>query len=105
MGTIYLSLMLLLMMTNQLQVDGQITSPAKERFLQVGIESIDRRFVEYGDIDVSGRFTFKKIPEGLYKLTIVAVGGRAEQRTIEVRSEFANKHGQVPIKIELNEAS
>jgi tetratricopeptide (TPR) repeat protein len=85
--------------TDRLQVVGEIVSPTRE-FRRIQIESIDRRFVEYGDIDSNGRFSFKKIPEGLYKLTLIGMPG-AEQRTIEVRRAFADARGRVIIKIEL----
>jgi tetratricopeptide (TPR) repeat protein len=85
----------------QFQVAGEIALSAARQFRQVEIESIDRRFVDYGTIDSDGTFLFKKIPEGLYKITISAADGRQEQRTIEVRPAFADSRGRVTVKIEV----
>jgi tetratricopeptide (TPR) repeat protein len=102
MFTVFFSMALLFAETRQFQVDGQVVSSQNERFRQVGIESIDRRFVKYGQVDPDGKFSFKKIPEGLFKVTVVTAAGRAEQRTIEVRPSLADSRGRVTIKIELN---
>jgi len=82
-------------------VVGKINSSSKRVFFQVEIESIDRRFVQYTDIDVDGTFAFKRVPEGLYKLNITGRHGRAEQRTIEVRPGFADAHGRIIVHIQL----
>lgn len=96
---------LLLMLTapQRFQVVGHITSSTHERVRLVQIESIDRRFVEYGDIDRDGNFQFKKVPEGLYKLNVATESGRAVQRTIEVRSVFADSTGQVTVHLDLSD--
>lgn len=85
----------------QFQVAGEIAPAAARQFRQVDIESIDRRFVDYGAIDPDGKFLFKKIPEGLYKITISSQDGRQEQRTIEVRPAFADSRGRIAVKIEV----
>jgi tetratricopeptide (TPR) repeat protein len=97
-----LYLLLLLAQSRQFQVAGEVISQAGQRVDWAEIESIDRRFVDYTDIDLNGRFVFKKVPEGLYKLM---VGGprRQQQRTIEVRPAFADARGRVDVKIELND--
>jgi tetratricopeptide (TPR) repeat protein len=96
---------LLFAQLHPLTVVGKVRSPVQERFRLVEIESIDRRFVNYADVGFDGSFVFKKVPEGLYKLTIVRTTGQAEQRTIEVRSSFADTHGRITVKIELTDAA
>lgn len=97
-----LLLTLILAQNQKFQVDGRIMSVARQQFRWIQIESIDRRFVDNGEIDPDGTFVFKNIPEGLYKLIIVAGDTkREEQRTIEVRPAFADAHGRVVVKIEL----
>jgi tetratricopeptide (TPR) repeat protein len=97
-----LLLTLILAQNQKFQVDGRIMSAARQQFRWIQIESIDRRFVDNGEIDSDGTFVFKNIPEGLYKLIIVASDRkREEQRTIEVRPAFADAHGRVTVKIEL----
>jgi predicted negative regulator of RcsB-dependent stress response len=88
-----------LLLASQFQVAGEVT-PAR-LFRSVEIESIDRRFVDYGMIYADGSFQFKKIPEGLYKITISSQDGRQEQRTIEVRPAFADSRGRIVVKIEV----
>jgi tetratricopeptide (TPR) repeat protein len=83
------------------QVAGEVVSSIASQFHLVEIESIDRRFVEYETIDSDGKFLFKKIPEGLYKITVTATDGHEEQRTVEVRAAFADAHSRVTVKIEL----
>jgi tetratricopeptide (TPR) repeat protein len=95
------ALLILLLAAAQFRVEGEIVSSSKGTFHRAQIESIDRRFVEYTDIDFDGKFTFKKIAEGLYKLTLMGDGRRQEQRTIEVRPAFADARGRLAIKIEL----
>ena len=94
-------LMLLIVASQQFQVVVEVLSQATQRFEWAEIESIDRRFVDYTSIDLNGRFVFKKIPEGLYKLTTVGAGGLQQQRTIEVRPAFADARGLVSVKIEI----
>jgi tetratricopeptide (TPR) repeat protein len=89
----------LLLLTSQFQIEGEVVPP--RLFRQVEIESIDRRFVDYGLIYADGSFQFKKIPEGLYKITISSQDGRQEQRTIEVRPAFADSRGRIAVKIEV----
>jgi tetratricopeptide (TPR) repeat protein len=97
-----LLLTLILAQNQKFQVDGQIVSAARQQFRWIQIESVDRRFVDTGEIDPDGMFVLKNIPEGLYKLIIVASDRkREEQRTIEVRPAFADAHGRIAVKIEL----
>jgi len=95
------SLILLLSQTPQFQVVGEVVSETKRQLEWVEIESIDRRFVDYTDIDFDGRFTFKRIPEGTYKITIGVAGSSAVQRTIEVRPSLADVRGRVMARIVL----
>jgi tetratricopeptide (TPR) repeat protein len=97
-----LYMVLFLAQSRQFQVAGEVISQGNQRMEWAEIESIDRRFVDYTDIDINGKFVFKKVPEGLYKLM---VGGprREEQRTIEVRPAFADARGRVDVKIELKD--
>ena len=97
-----LCLALLLAQSRQFQVAGEVISTGNQRLEWAEIESIDRRFVDYTDVDINGKFVFKKVPEGLYKLM---VGGprREQQRTIEVRPAFADARGRIDIKIELKD--
>src|SRR5215468_12341498 len=99
----YYAVILLALMSGQVQkfeVDGEIVSPDRQQFRWVQIESIDRRFVDNGEIDSGGRFILKNIPEGLYKLIVIAKE-RDEQRTIEVRPAFADSRARVVVKLEL----
>ena len=100
-----LYLVLFLAQSRQFQVAGEVISQVSQRLEWAEIESIDRRFVDYTDIDISGKFVFKKVPEGLYKLIVGGHGGRERQRTIEVRTAFADARGTVDVKIELNDSS
>jgi tetratricopeptide (TPR) repeat protein len=95
------ALLMVLLAAPQFRVEGEIVSSSKESFRRAQIESIDRRFIESTDIGFDGKFAFKKIPEGLYKLTLIGDERRQEQRTIEVRPAFADGRGRVVIKIEL----
>jgi tetratricopeptide (TPR) repeat protein len=97
-------LLTLLLASAQFQVAGEVVAPPGAAFQSVEIESIDGRFVKSGDINRNGKFSIKKVPEGLYKITIKSEDGRAEQRTIEVRSAFADAEGKVAIKLELPDA-
>src|SRR3989442_14946684 len=99
--TFSLCLGLLLAQSLQFQVLGEVVSYTTQRLEWAEIESMDRRFVDYTDIDSNGRFVFKRIPEGLYKLTTGNAGGRQQQRTIEVRHAFADPRGRVNVKIEI----
>jgi tetratricopeptide (TPR) repeat protein len=92
--------MLLLTQPRQFQVTGEVISSARLQLDWAEIESIDRRFVDYTDIDINGKFVFKKVPEGLYKLLVGGPGSREQQRTIEVRPAFADARGRVDFKIE-----
>jgi tetratricopeptide (TPR) repeat protein len=96
---------LLLGQLQKFEVAGEVLSPARQRLEWAEIESVDRRFVDYAGIDVSGRFTFKDIPEGLYKLTTGGAGRREEQRTIEVRPAFADPRGRIQVRIEARDRS
>jgi tetratricopeptide (TPR) repeat protein len=99
--------LLLALVSGQVQkfeVDGEIVSAAKQQFRWIQIESIDRRFVDDGEIDSDGRFVLKNIPEGLYKLIVIAKD-RDEQRTIEVRAAFADSRGRVAVKVELQDTA
>lgn len=98
-----LCLVLWIVQSQQFQVVGEVVSQAKQRFEWAEIESIDRRFVDYTGIDFNGKFVFKRIPEGLYKLTTGGAGGREQQRTIEVRPAFADARGRVDVKIEIKD--
>lgn len=98
------AIFLLLMQTQRFQIDGQVVSPAKQPFRWIQIESIDRRFVDNGEIEAGGKFVLRNIPEGLYKLIFITTDkGREEQRTIEVRPAFADAGGHIAEKIELPE--
>ena len=62
------ALIFLLVQVRQFQVVGETTGRANVQLRWAQIESIDRRFVDYTDIDFNGAFTFKKVPEGIYKI-------------------------------------
>jgi tetratricopeptide (TPR) repeat protein len=98
-------LILLVSETGPFQVVGETVSAAKHHLEWAQIESIDRRFVDYTEIDFDGRFVFKKVPEGLYKLTLGKTGVREEQRTIEVRAAFADERGRIAVRIEIKDAA
>jgi tetratricopeptide (TPR) repeat protein len=97
-------LLALLLASAQFQVAGEVTAPGAA-FQSVEIESIDGRFVKTGDINRNGKFSIKKVPEGLYKITIKSEDGRVEQRTIEVRPAFADADGKVAIKLDVRDAA
>jgi tetratricopeptide (TPR) repeat protein len=100
-----LLLTLLLAQNAKFQIDGQIVSPTPQQFRWIQIESIDRRFVDDGEIDSDGKFLLKNIPEGMYKLLVITGDRRREQgRTIEVRPALADSRGRIPVKIELPDA-
>ena len=101
--TFSLCLGLLLAQSLQFQVLGEVVSYTTQRLEWAEIESMDRRFVDYTNIDSNGKFVFKRIPEGLYKLTTGSAGGRQQQRTIEVRHAFADPRGRVNVKIEIKD--
>lgn len=98
-------LFVLFLASAQFQVAGEVISPPGAAFHSVEIESVDGRFVKTGDINRNGKFSIKKVPEGLYKITVKSEDGRAEQRTIEVRPAFADAEGRVPIKFEVLDAA
>jgi tetratricopeptide (TPR) repeat protein len=98
-------LLTLLLASAQFQVAGEVTAPPGTAFQSVEIESIDGRFVKTGEINRNGKFSIKKVPEGLYKITIKSEGGRLEQRTIEVRPAFADADGRVAIKLDVADAA
>ena len=87
----------------QFQVVGETEGAANVHLRWAQIESIDRRFVDYTDIDFNGSFGFKKVPEGIYKITVGGDGVREQQRTVEVRSAFADARGRVAVKIEFKD--
>jgi len=88
----------------RLQVTGEIAGRARHDLRSAQIESIDRRFVAFGEIDSDGGFSFKNVPEGLCKIIIVTSNGREEQRSVEVRHQFADARGRITVKIELPDA-
>src|SRR5262249_32876965 len=92
-------LVLMVSQAPQFQVVGATGESANSHLRWAQIESIDRRFVDYTDIDFNGAFVFKKVPEGIYKITVGGAGVREQQRTFEVRSTFADARGRVPVKI------
>ena len=87
------------------QVVGDVVTDSVHRLERAEIESIDRRFVDYTDIDADGKFVFKNVPEGLYKVMVSFDGGLDEQRSIEVRSSLADQRGRVPVQIEIKNTS
>src|SRR5262245_54868718 len=96
-----LLLIVMLSQARQFQVVGETDGSTNLRLQWAQIESIDRRFVDYTDIDFNGGFTFKKVPEGIYKITVGGTGIQEQQRTIEVRPAFADARGRVAVKIEI----
>jgi tetratricopeptide (TPR) repeat protein len=98
-----LSLTLLLAQSGVYQVQGEIVSASTQRMEWAQIESIDRHFVDYTTIDWNGTFEFKKVPAGLYKVSVGKPGIREEQRTIEVRPIFADERGRIRVRIEVRE--
>jgi len=94
-----LLLLLLIAQPRQLDVAGEVVTDGSRRPEWVEIESVDRRFVDYGDIDSDGKFVFKNVPEGLYKVT-VSVSGLTLQRSIEVRQSLVDARGRIPVKVE-----
>jgi tetratricopeptide (TPR) repeat protein len=102
--SLYISFLLILAAPSHFQINGRVVSAGLERIVMVQIESIDHRFVAYADVDLDFTFRFKKIPEGLYKLNVVTQTGRAIQRTLEVRSEFADPKGNIATTIDLRDA-
>jgi tetratricopeptide (TPR) repeat protein len=100
-----LLLILMLSQARQFQLVGETDRTANLRLQWAQIESIDRRFVDYTDIDFNGGFAFKKVPEGIYKITVGGAGIREQQRTIEVRPAFADARGRVAVKIEIKDGA
>jgi tetratricopeptide (TPR) repeat protein len=98
-------LILMLSQARQFQLVGETDGSANLRLQWAQIESIDRRFVDYTDIDFNGGFAFKKVPEGIYKITIGGAGIREQQRTVEVRPAFADARGRVAVKIEIKDGA
>jgi tetratricopeptide (TPR) repeat protein len=101
----FYAVLLLALLSGQVQkfeVNGEVVSAAKHQFRWVQIESIDRRFVDDGEIDSDGRFVLKNIPEGMYKLIVIAKDCD-EHRTIEVRAAFADSRGRVAVRVELQD--
>jgi tetratricopeptide (TPR) repeat protein len=101
--TVVLYLVLLLAPPPQFQVVGEVLSQEGTQWQWAEIESIDRRFVDYTDVDRDGKFVFKKVPEGLYKLMIGGAGHGEQQRTIEVRPAFAGPRGRIDVKIDVKD--
>ncbi len=95
----------LLLQVRQLQIVGEVVTKATQQLEWAQIESIDRRFVDYTDIDFNGKFVFNKVPEGIYKLTVGVAGVSEQQRTIEVRLAFADLRGRVPVRVEIKGAA
>ena len=87
---------------NNSKLTGRSLSAARLPIDWVEIESIDERYVSYGEPDGDGKFVFKRVPEGLYRLIVSAAGGREERRSVEVRSTFADSRGRVSMNIELS---
>lgn len=98
-------LLALLLASIQFQIAGEVSSPGGAPYQSVEIQSIDGKFVKTADINRNGKFVLKKIPEGQYKITVKSEDGRAEQRTIEVRSAFADADGRVAFKFQLKETA
>jgi len=101
MWRIGLLLAIVFQQPQRLQVMGEIAGSARHDLRSAQIESIDRRFVDFGEIDPDGKFTFKNVPEGLYKIIVVTSNGREEQRSVEVRHQFADSRGRLAVKIDL----
>src|SRR5262245_55423163 len=100
-----LLLMLVVSQVRQFQVVGETGGTENGHLRWAQIESIDRRFVDYTDIDFNGVFGFKKVPEGIYKITVGGDGVREQQRTFEVRPAFADARGRVAVKIEIKDGA
>src|SRR5262245_22636312 len=98
-----LHLILMLSQHRQLQIAAETAGSADVHLQWAQIESIDRRFVNYTDIDFNGRFAFKKVTEGIYKITVGGAGIRKQQRTVEVRPALADARGRVAVKIEIKD--
>jgi tetratricopeptide (TPR) repeat protein len=98
-------LVLMVSQVRQFQVVGETGASANVHLRWAQIESIDRRFVDYTDIDFNGAFGFKKVPEGIYKITVGGDGVREQQRTFEVRPAFADARGRVAVKIEIKDGA
>lgn len=96
-------LVLFLPQAAQFQVVCETVSTARQQLEWAQIESIDRGFVGYTNIDFNGRFVFKKVPAGLYKLILGKRGGHEERRTIEVQPAFADERGRIVVRIELKD--
>jgi len=96
-------ILLALLQVRQFEVRGEVVTQHKDRLEWVQIESIDRRFVDYAVIEFDGRFGFKKVPEGIYKVTIGIAGAAEQQRSIEVRPAFADKQGRVAAKVAIKD--
>src|SRR5690349_20827005 len=99
---LYICFLFTIAASSLFQVSGRVVS-ARERVRLVEIKSIDRRFVDYADVDLDGTFQFKKVPQGLYKLSVVTQTGRAVQRTLEVGSTFADAKGKIAVTIDLSD--
>jgi tetratricopeptide (TPR) repeat protein len=72
-------------------------------FNQVTLEAVDLRFVAHTEIESDGRFTFKKVPEGLYKLRFFSELGQEMERTIEVQPAFVGANGKIAAQIDIDE--
>jgi tetratricopeptide (TPR) repeat protein len=94
---------LALLQIRQFEVRGEVVTQHRDRSEWVQIESIDRRFVDYTSIDFDGRFTFKKVPEGTYKVTVGITGAAEQQRSIEIRPAFADERGKVAVKVTIKD--
>src|SRR5262245_65728822 len=95
----------MLSQVRQFQLVGETAGSANLSLQWAQIESIDRRFVDYTDIDFNGGFAFKKVPEGIYKITVGGAGIREQQRTVEVRPAFADEPGGVADKTEIQDGA
>src|SRR5262249_20712618 len=90
-----------LVQSGQFQISGEIVFTAMPESLQVELQSINHRFVDSTSADSNGKFTFKKIPEGMYELRISTLGGWEENRTIEVKAAFADGRGRISVRIDM----
>jgi len=87
------------------QIVGAIgPSPIEQGFNQVHLEAVSMQFAAHAEIGSDGRFSFKKVPEGLYKLRFIAPErGKEVERSVEIRSKFADERGRVAVKIDMRD--
>src|SRR5689334_15429689 len=99
---------LLLLLANQpvrYEVIGQLSSkPARMRFGQVRLESLDGRFVEQGVFGPDGRFRLTKVPDGQYVVTVRIGRIREIRQSVSVFPEFADKKHRVSFKLDVEKA-